>query len=86
MRSPWASPSDPRKAEADIDRVFPRGLTWTCHVCKEERPDDRISVYTTSKRTELGVEIKQNVRYCNDNPACLEGAKEIDWLRGADDD
>lgn len=57
-------------------------LTWTCHVCGRERPDERISVWTTEKL--IGnVPIKQNVRYCNDSPACLEGARGIDWLKGA---
>lgn len=58
-------------------------LTWQCHVCKAERPDAKISVYTTTKLVQ-GVEMKQNVRYCNDNPTCLEGAKTIDWLKGAE--
>jgi hypothetical protein len=58
-----------------------RDLTWTCHVCGEERPDGKISVYSTTKK--IGnVDIKQNVRYCNDKPECVEGAKQVDWLNG----
>ena len=56
-------------------------LTWSCHVCGAERPDEKISVYSTVV-TNSGIEIKQNVRYCNDNPACIEGAKNVDWLSG----
>jgi len=53
--------------------------TWTCHVCGKERPDDKISVYSQTTM-EHGVEIQQNVRYCNDNPKCVEGAKTIRWF------
>lgn len=48
-------------------------ITWTCLVCGDERPDDLISVYTTEVPF-AGVTMKINVRYCNDRPACLEGA------------
>lgn len=49
-------------------------LTWVCHVCKEERPDEKISVLT--KPLIIGsVEVTQNIRYCNDRPECFEGAK-----------
>ena len=53
-------------------------LTWTCHICKTERPDDKISVVTTDVSEESGLKVgtmSQNVRYCNDNPACTEAAK-----------
>jgi hypothetical protein len=55
--------------------------TWSCHVCGEIRPDERISVY--SKEVEINnIKIKQNVRYCNDRPACVEGASHVDWMDG----
>lgn len=58
-------------------------LEWVCHVCGKIRPDDKISVYSTTRgSTRLGVPIKHNVRYCNDNPECVKGAKEINWLKG----
>jgi hypothetical protein len=56
-------------------------LNWTCHVCGDERPDDKISVHSTTKVTGA-IEIKQNVRYCNDRVDCIEGAKQINWLDG----
>lgn len=56
-------------------------LTWTCHVCGEERPDDKISVHSKWASV-AGIEVKQNVRYCNDRPECAEGAKNVDWLKG----
>ncbi len=56
-------------------------LEWSCHVCGEIRSDDKISVH--SKEIEInGIKIKQNVRHCNDRINCIEGAKNIDWLRG----
>lgn len=58
--------------------------SWTCHVCRRERPDSRISVHST-KRVVNGIEIQENVRYCNDRPACAEGAKEITWLKESDE-
>jgi hypothetical protein len=56
-------------------------LTWTCHVCGKERPDDKISVRSTEALVG-GIAITQNVRYCNDNPDCVEGSTKVDWLKG----
>lgn len=53
--------------------------TWTCHVCGKERPDARISVFSSTKWIGA-VAFQQNVRYCNDNPACIEGAKTKDFM------
>ncbi|MFA6971808.1 MAG: hypothetical protein WC208_10455 [Gallionella sp.] len=56
-------------------------LTWACHICKKVRPDDKISVYVKPLMVngkQLG---EQNVRYCNDNPECLKGAKEFSFLK-----
>lgn len=54
-----------------------RPLTWTCHVCGEERPDARIGVLSREGTTDLGVRLRENVRYCNDRRKCAEGAKEV---------
>lgn len=55
-------------------------LEWRCHVCGDTRPDAKISVYSTIKM--IGrVETQQNVRYCNDRPACIEGASSVDFLK-----
>lgn len=48
-----------------------KNLTWTCHICKQERPDAFISVYQR-KYSEF---ITENIRYCNDIAECREGAK-----------
>ena len=53
-------------------------LTWKCHICGDERPDNMISVHTTDLSEERGLPagtMKQNVRYCNDNAECTEKAK-----------
>jgi hypothetical protein len=55
------------------------GLTWTCHICGRTRPDAKISVYSSTKY--LGdIPVQQNVRYCNDNPACVEAAPTKDFM------
>ena len=54
-------------------------IEWNCHVCGKLRPDDKISVHSRTV-TRGVVEIKENVRYCNDNPECVEGAKKVTWL------
>jgi hypothetical protein len=52
-------------------------LTWTCHVCKQERPDRFISVLSTTVVNPRGVEMNVNVRYCNDQGACTLGAPDV---------
>ena len=58
-----------------------KDLTWTCHICKEERPDHLISVLT--KPLIIGGRDcgGQNVRYCNDNDKCRKGAEEFDFIK-----
>jgi len=54
-------------------------LTWTCHVCGRERPDERISV--ESRQVMRGtVVFTENVRYCNDRAECIEKAKVYSHL------
>ncbi len=53
-------------------------ITWTCHICGKERPDEKISVavhdssdlYNAKEGT-----VTSNVRYCNDNQDCEDKAK-----------
>ena len=52
-------------------------ITWLCHICGRERPDERISVYQIDISAHFGVlpnHALHNVRYCNDNPACIAAA------------
>jgi len=50
-------------------------LTWACHICKRERPDQFISMMKHDLMVygqKLGEQI---VHHCNDNPGCIEGAR-----------
>jgi len=49
-------------------------MTWTCHVCGDERPDEFISVAKHKHLYPNGFEIQNNVRYCNDRKACRVAA------------
>ena len=55
-------------------------ITWTCHICKEERPDDKISVFTKPIIRDGAVLGAENIRYCNDKPKCIEGAKKFSFF------
>lgn len=54
--------------------------TWTCHVCGEERPDRFISVQHNFAELMPGVPVQQNVRYCNDRPACKAAAPSVSFI------
>ena len=56
--------------------------TWKCHICGEERPDDKISVLSKPLIINGQVCGQQNIRYCNDRLACIEGAKEFSFFKG----
>ena len=60
--------------------IMPPFDTWRCHICEEERPDNKISVVSRPliiSGRECG---QQNIRYCNDRPACIEGAKSFSFV------
>lgn len=59
--------------------------TWSCHICHEVRADAQISVITHHRVLAGGVAFDENVRYCNDRPACIEGAKTFRHIRNAQD-
>ncbi len=54
-------------------------LTWKCHICGETRPDDKISVLTKTNDPSSPT-IQQNIRYCNDNLSCIDGAKDFTFF------
>lgn len=60
-------------------------LTWMCHICGDERPDDKISV---RKRQVMikHVETTINVRYCNDRTTCIEGSKTKTFFKKDEND
>ena len=58
-------------------------VLWTCHICKDTRQDGDISVYQTdlSKINKLPKgSMMMNIRYCNDRPSCLSGAKSFTFF------
>jgi hypothetical protein len=60
-------------------------FTWRCDICHEERPDSKISVYKVDigPRSLPSGTLVRNVKYCNDNSRCYEGAlhwSEEDYL------
>jgi hypothetical protein len=59
-------------------------LTWKCHICGRERPDDKISVHSNIEILREGQNpITVNVRYCNDNPTCIEAAPNFSFFKEA---
>ena len=59
-------------------------LTWTCHICKDRRPDEKISVYKHDRSKEYDMSpgtMVENVRYCNDKLECIEAAKDYSHFK-----
>lgn len=54
---------------------FFANLTWHCDICRRERPDAQISVRKVDIHPEKPGVVIRNVKFCNDNPACKEGAE-----------
>ena len=58
--------------------------TWKCDICGEERPNEKISVL--SKPLAINGQVvpdgQQNIRYCNDRPACIKGAEDFTFSKG----
>lgn len=54
-----------------------RELSWTCHICGRERPDDKISVVSKPIMIEGRIIGQQNIRYCNDNEECIQKALDF---------
>jgi hypothetical protein len=54
--------------------------TWKCHICGDERPDDKISVFKHSTTTPGGIRLSENVRYCNDRKKCIEAAPNFHFI------
>ena len=72
-----------KKPNAYVKGFKAKPIEWTCHVCNKIRPDHKISVRTTSQIYK-GIEITQNVRYCNDDSLCVEKSKEITFFQRKD--
>ena len=57
-------------------------VTWRCHVCNEERPDDKIDVMKTPLVIDGQRIGDQNVRYCNDRADCFRGSRDVNFGSG----
>lgn len=55
--------------------------TWTCHICKERRPDNRISVITKPLIINRQAVGEQNIRYCNDKADCIKKAQDFSFFK-----
>ena len=62
--------------------------TWKCHICGDERPDEKISVLSKPIVTNGQVVPggQQNIRYCNDRPACIEGAEVFSFFKASEEE
>jgi hypothetical protein len=58
------------------------GNTWTCHFCGDIRPDEKIGVVSVESKTNTGVEVKHNRRYCTDRLTCRRQAAK--WQEQGD--
>ena len=58
-------------------------LTWTCHVCGDERPDELIGVARFDWRRG-DVRMRTSVRHCLDRPGCEAGTLTVavGWAPG----
>ena len=51
-------------------------LTWICHICKKERPDEKIGVLTKTIDG-LSKGSTQNILYCKDDKECVQSANKF---------
>lgn len=47
---------------------------WNCQICKQSRPDTKISVLSYPMKGNSNVTI--NTKYCNDSIDCTKGANK----------
>jgi hypothetical protein len=79
-------PSRTRKPETEVTGHVDwwADLTWICDVCKAERPDRLIGVHAHDISQAMGLPAgcaSYNVKFCKDNLACVDGAKDGRWLK-----
>lgn len=54
-------------------------LTWTCHICGKERPDNKISVLSKVVKKN-GIQYIENIRFCADKAQCKIGASKFSFF------
>lgn len=67
-----------------ITSPAPAAGSWTCHICGDERPDERISVRQHITNADGGFTVTQNVRYCNDRTHCIVESINYRHIPGLD--
>jgi hypothetical protein len=60
-------------------RSFPHECRWHCDICKEEKIDALIGVLSYETANDYCI---MNVKYCKDNPMCVERAKQLSMWYG----
>lgn len=59
-------------------------LTWRCTICGKERPDKYISVHTRDSSSKYKLPpgtMKENIKYCSDNPICKQKAMDFSYFK-----
>ena len=57
-------------------------IEWTCHICKETRPDAKISVHTKPLIVNGKRVGDMNIRYCNDKESCIYTVTDFSFMKG----
>lgn len=70
------------RTDEEARRVLPwaividfSAMMCRCDICHQERPDAAISVHKVDIHPEQPGVVIRNVKFCNDSPACKEGAE-----------
>lgn len=67
-----------------LEHFVSNELTWTCHICKDERPDRKISVHKRDISAQMCLPAgtwTENVRYCNDRESCIKEISTFSFLK-----
>lgn len=56
-------------------------ITWKCHICGDERPDNKISILSKALIINGQHCGQQNIRYCNDRSACVDGVQTYSFFK-----
>jgi len=59
-------------------------ITWSCHICGDERPDRFIGVFSTDISADISLPLgtaRQNIRHCLDRQECVLRAKSKRFFR-----
>ncbi len=74
----------PRQPVLPVGETTMDTLTWTCMVCGDTRPDNRIDVHTEDTSAQYNLPpgtMKVNVRYCIDRAECRLKARDHNLLK-----